>query len=199
MTGIDKKQILKDGFLVGAEIEDQALEEFCELVKPRHFKSGGLFVKYGDEPNYFAIVVKGLLRAYYQKRDGTIVNKSFFPECRFVFPGAAYLLKEPNQIYIEALEDSECLIGRYPDLEKLYYKYPKFTLFALYAFQIEWARKERRETQMMLLDTIERYQSFKKEFPTLENRIAGYHIASYLGMTPVQLSRVRRALVKVRF
>lgn len=55
-------------------------------------------------------------------------------------------------------------------------------------------QKEQREIEIVLLDADERYHIFQKQFSGLENRIPQYHIASYLGITPTQLSRIRRKL-----
>jgi hypothetical protein len=53
--------------------------------------------------------------------------------------------------------------------------------------------KEKREIELVLLRADERYRIFKEEYPTLENLISQYHVASYLGITPTQLSRIRGA------
>jgi CRP-like cAMP-binding protein len=59
-----------------------------------------------------------------------------------------------------------------------------------------WIKKERHDIRMVTNDATTNYQIFKKEYPSLENEIAQYHIASYLGITPIQLSRIRARLLK---
>jgi len=58
--------------------------------------------------------------------------------------------------------------------------------------EIFFVQKEQREIEIVLLDADRRYSLFQKQFPQLEQQIPQYHIASYLGVTPTQLSRIRR-------
>lgn len=60
----------------------------------------------------------------------------------------------------------------------------------------EWIKKEKQVIQMVTNDAKTNYLIFKKEYPGLENQIPQYHIASYLGITPIQLSRIRARLAK---
>ncbi|MGE4347904.1 MAG: Crp/Fnr family transcriptional regulator, partial [Flavobacteriaceae bacterium] len=59
-----------------------------------------------------------------------------------------------------------------------------------------FVHKEQREVNIVMLDADKRYLIFQQEFPFLEQLIPQYHIASYLGITPTQLSRIRRKLTK---
>lgn len=62
--------------------------------------------------------------------------------------------------------------------------------------QQAFIQKEERELEIVLLNADKRYHLFKTQFPNLEQLIPQYHIASYLGITPTQLSRIRRGIVK---
>ncbi|GMU95073.1 MAG: hypothetical protein AMXMBFR50_05900 [Ignavibacterium album] len=55
-------------------------------------------------------------------------------------------------------------------------------------------QKEKREIEIVLLNAEKRYQIFRNDFPQLEQQIPQYHIASYLAITPTQLSRIRRKI-----
>jgi hypothetical protein len=73
----------------------------------------------------------------------------------------------------------------------LYNTFPALERFARKLAESYFVLKEKREIELVLLEAGERYLIFQKEFPGLENRIPQYHIASYLGITPTQLSRIR--------
>jgi hypothetical protein len=73
----------------------------------------------------------------------------------------------------------------------LYDKYPKIERLARILAEYFFVRKEKREIELVTLEAKERYAIFQKEHPKLEQRIPQYHIASYLGITPTQLSRIR--------
>ncbi len=62
--------------------------------------------------------------------------------------------------------------------------------------ELEWIKKERHDIRMVTNDATTNYLVFRKEYPGLENQIPQYHIASYLGITPIQLSRIRARLAK---
>jgi len=73
----------------------------------------------------------------------------------------------------------------------VYSKHPALNRVGRILVEHAWIGKERRETQLIMLNASERYRAFREEYPGLEQRIPQYHIASYLGITPVQLSRIR--------
>ncbi len=139
-------------------------------------------------------LAQGLLRSYYISPKGEEVNKHFFLAGSLAAPLTSLVTKEPSPVYIGALEPSRLLQARYQDILRLYQQYPNLNKIGRVAVELAWIAKERRETQLIMLDAKARYRAFQDEYPGLEQRIPQYQIASYLGITPVQLSRIRKPL-----
>ncbi|MDH5599450.1 MAG: Crp/Fnr family transcriptional regulator, partial [Cyclobacteriaceae bacterium] len=82
-------------------------------------------------------------------------------------------------------------IAEYSRMTDLYDSIPNLERFARKLVEQIFVSKERREIEIVMLSAAERYELFKKKFPELEKSIPQYHIASYLGISPTQLSRIR--------
>jgi len=115
----------------------------------------------------------------------------YFSQTQVMGPLTSLVLNRPSPVHIGAMEDSELLVAPYKDVARLYETNPEVNKIGRIIIEYAWIGKERRETQLIMLDATQRYLAFLEEFPKLDMRIPQYHIASYLGITPVQLSRIR--------
>jgi CRP-like cAMP-binding protein len=141
------------------------------------------------EAHYF--VVKGLVRFYYNTEDGREVNKAFYADNHIVGNLSSIILSEPSRYCIETLE--HCLLVRLPLKvwqQRLNTDSAWNRLFDR-SCQLMLVRNERREAELMISSAGERFRRFVKNFPDYLDRIPQYHIASYLGITPVALSRCK--------
>ena len=147
----------------------------------------------GSAAHEVLFVVRGLLRFYYPA-DGRESNKAFVAQGEFAGALAAAGLGVPILYGIEALEASvvlaapvarwSALLDREPAFERLGRKLAEFILM----------RKERRARGLLTQDATARYLAFCDARPDLVQRVPLYHVASYLGVSDVHLSRVRRGL-----
>jgi CRP-like cAMP-binding protein len=174
-------------------LEDKTLEAFVALFKCRELKKGEDFISEGELGDSFAFIQSGLLRSFYISPKGEEYNKHFFMGGSFVAPLTSLVLNRPSPLYIGALENSELLVASASALSELYVSHIDLNILGRKLVEYAWIGKERRETQLVMLDATERYSGFLQDFPGLDQRIPQYHIASYLGITPVQLSRIRSA------
>ncbi len=175
-------------------VERQTEEAFSDLLHLFSFqtiKKGAYFAREGERPQKLCFLGKGFFRAYYLSSNGTEYNKSFYLENDFYCAYSSLILNQPNYINIQAMEDCEMLVCNYHEMTRLYDKHHCLERFSRKVAEWLFAKKEMREIQMVIHQAEERYQIFLQEYPNLENRIPQYHIASYLGITPVQLSRIR--------
>jgi len=172
-------------------LDEKSISAFTSLFNPKVLDKGENFISEGDNGDSIAFVQSGLLRSYYISPKGEEYNKHFFLEGSFLAPLTSLILKQVSPVYIGALEKTHILIANYADLEKAYDSHLELNILGRKLIEFAWIGKERRETQLIMLDATERYKAFKEEFPGLDQRIPQYHIASYLGITPVQLSRIR--------
>ena len=107
----------------------------------------------------------------------------------------ALLSSSPSNLSHEALEDSLIIEIDFSGYRKLMLKNDELKLFQIYYLEKNWLlAKEAREIDFVQNDAAARYLCFIDEYPTLKNRLPQYHIASYLGITPTQLSRIKKNL-----
>ena len=106
----------------------------------------------------------------------------------------SFLSEAPTTFYIEALEETDVLQISKPDLEKLYERVPKFERFFRIMFQNAFIAQQQRINMNLSANAEERYITFLKKFPHLEQRLPQKQIAAYLGMTPEMVSIIRRKM-----
>lgn len=139
-------------------------------------------------------VDEGCLRIYYTDQLGNEHNISFCPENWWAVDMSSFSRRIPAFYSISALVDSTLFYLSYQELEKLYELVPKFERFFRILTQNGFDLYQQRITSGLSQSAEERYLQFQKQYPKLEQRIAQKHIASYLGITPVFLSRLRKRI-----
>ncbi len=173
------------------KLSSPASAAFCGIFSEDRIEKGKDFIREGEMGDRLAFVRQGLLRSYYISPKGEEYNKHFFVAGSFLAPLTSLVTKQPSPVYIGALEGSDILVASYSDLESLYSEYLELNILGRKLVEYAWIGKERRETQLIMLSATERYHAFLEEFPGLDQRIPQYQVAFYLGITPVQLSRIR--------
>ncbi len=172
-------------------IPDDAWEAFIESFAPQPLAKGDCFVRPGSPVAQVAFLAAGTMRAYVTDGQGAEYNKTLHVAPCFVGPYSALTTGRPNQVTVQALEPCRLLVADYRLVERLYDRFPALERFARKLAEYYFAEKEQREIDLVLLDAGARYAAFRQAFPGLESRIPQYHVASYLGVTPTQLSRIR--------
>lgn len=167
------------------------MEAFTSLFSETKLNKNEYFAKEGEFPSKLAFISEGVMRAFFRNRSGNEYNKTFFAPSTFIAAYSSITTKQRNLINLQCLTDCSLLVADFEKITSLYNEYPKIERLARIMAEYKFAIKEKREIELVTLDASERYEIFKKEHPNLENLINQYHIASYLGITPTQLSRIR--------
>jgi CRP-like cAMP-binding protein len=152
------------------------------------------FLDAGVVPRKFAFVNRGLFRYFYVNPKGSEFTKGFFSENSFIISYTAMVRGYGSYYTIEALEDSEIVVIDYAGWKALYENHPCWSALLIAMLEKGFAKKETRERELLLHSAEERYRSFLLEYPQLEDRIKQHMVASYLGITPVALSRIRKSM-----
>ncbi len=171
-----------------------ALAAFLACFQSRRLAKGEDFLRAGDAGTRLAFVHAGLLRFYYTTADGKEVNKSFASERQFAGALGAYLTGQPARFGIQALEDCELLVADMAEIAGLAERHRCWETFRRLVAEQLYLRKEEREAELLLDSAETRYRRFLHRYPGLEGRIPQYHVAGYLGITPVALSRIRQRM-----
>ena len=154
-------------------------------------RKGDFFVQQG-QPNYrIGKLSHGVLRGFTINNDGDEITTHFFVEDDLV--SGNYIPNIPATMTIQALENCRLSVANYKDVFSYVNTDSDLTKIILSNFQKLNKQNHARIETLINGDTMTRYKWFLNEFPNLLNRIPHYYIASFLGMTPTQLSRTRKA------
>lgn len=164
-----------------------SLFSFCE------YKAGSQIIRMGDVADSMQLVLQGLVRAYYIDENGTEITKCFAKEnewCGFY----SYLSEEPSPFFVETLEptvtakiktsDIKILASSSTAVQEKVSELVNKAFLSVDKKSYDFANKEAKD----------RYLEFAQENPEIVRRAKQEHIASYLGITPSSLSRIKREL-----
>jgi CRP/FNR family transcriptional regulator, anaerobic regulatory protein len=184
---------LKNYFQRYMPLEEDLWFEIVEAVKIVQLKKGQFFLREGEVCDFVAYVNRGLVRLYYLEKDKEHIRQFLF-EDTFVTEYASYVSRKPTLYNIDALEDTELFIFSYGKLNQLYDRNPQLLKFGKLMADRSAVHLANQLTASLRQKAEDRYLNLMKERPKVFQRVPLYMIASYLGITPEALSRIRRSI-----
>jgi len=159
-------------------------------------KKGEYFIRKGQYAKEIAFLEAGIVRAYYINGDGKEYNKTFFSAPTIIGSYASLISKQKNAVAQQALTPCKIWKASFSVIEEL--SEDNFEIERLRRIIAEgyFLSSEKKEIEMALLDADKRYLILQQEYPGIELVIPQYHIASYLGISPTQLSRIRNKMAQ---
>ncbi len=173
-------------------LTDEHWQTFLSRVKIRSLKRKEFLVKAGTVCNIIGLVNSGVLRSFVTGNGEEHNTDFYFPYC-LVSAYSSFVTLLPSDHSIQALSATEVWCLALPDYDELVSADPVWLRFGKYAADFFLVRKCRREISFLKQSATERYAGMIKEYPDIEQRIPQYHIASYLGIKPESLSRIKLA------
>ncbi|MEM8763569.1 MAG: Crp/Fnr family transcriptional regulator [Bacteroidota bacterium] len=165
-----------------------------ELFVPRRVKRRQFIHHEGDICDYANFVIQGCLKMFMVDEEGKEHNLQFAVENNWIGDLGSFHSGQPSKLYVEALENSHILQISKKNLFRLYDEFPKFNKIFRIMKEKHIVEYQNRILQNISSTGEERYLDFLKRHPELFNRISNVQIASYLGVTPVFLSMIRKKL-----
>lgn len=175
-----------------AVIPNDQVSAFQALLSSATYKKYEYFAKAGDHQWHIGYVLDGLFRLFYIDLNGKEYTKNFMMPNHFVAPYNSILRGKPSNLYIQALKDSEVLLIDYNEWMKLADSHYCWQIVLRKITEGAYLQKEKRESDLLFYDAETRYINFKNEFPDLIKHIKQHHMASFLGMSPETLSRIKK-------
>ena len=173
-------------------------EEEIDIISKQNiiqsFKKGTILLSAGNVANACYFILKGCVSSYYLV-EGDVKVTEFFTEQQPITP-VSYTTKKPSEYYLECLEDCIVSIGTPESSEELLGKVPRLAALGATILENQLANERMKYDDFIKLSPEDRYQNLQKKSPDLLNRIPQYLIASYLGIKPESLSRIRKRLNK---
>ena len=182
-----------DNHLTLTDEEKQAVRNtfFEKRVKRRQF-----ILQQGDVSRLNTFVAEGCFRMYMIDDNGKEHNLQFAIENWWIGDIASFHSEEPSRLNIEAIENSTILQIKKGDQLRLFVDYPKFNRIFRVFTENALISYQRRVLQNISSTAEERYIDFVNRYPFFFNRISNVHIASFIGVTPEFLSKIRKNISK---
>lgn len=170
-----------------------AIQAMEKLIRIREVPAGTTYLSADEVPLFVSYVYEGLFSYYFQFENGDTVIKKFFPEQSFIASTSALIMHEKSRYAMDALEYSVVVEYSFTEFRHLLLKHHDLSLFWVRYLEQNWVvAKEYQEIAHKYLPAKQRYEEFIAASPSLVGRLQLQQIASYLGITPTQLSRIRK-------
>ena len=172
-------------------------EEFAfvrERFIPTTLPAGEFLQRAGDVPRHGAFVATGCLRSYVIDANGKEHIIQFAPETWWLADATSLMTGTPSQYFFDAVEDSELLLIDPPAQQLLVDQVPGYAAALRTGLQRHNAAKDQRIVTTLTTTAEERYLEFIARYPSLAQRVPQWMMASYLGVSPETISRVRKNL-----
>lgn len=176
-----------------AVIDEQTWQQFKLICKLKSLPKNSIVYRMNEVPNSFSFVAEGLIRCFVLNESGQEYNKNFFDEGMFPGSMSSLLTASPSQLEFETIENSLLIDIQFDGFRQLLFSHPDLMIFHIHYLEKNWLlAKDAREIELVQDEAADRYQRFKDTHPNLVKRLPLYHIAGHLGITPTQLSRIRK-------
>lgn len=186
---------LKNSFHSYATICEQTWAALVAISSIKRLEKKRILYAAGELPTHFAFIYQGLVRGFVTDSNGNEYNKIFFSEGMYPGSMTALLTNTPTHYAFQAIEDSIVVELNFAAYRQLLLEKEDLKLYHIHYLEKNWVlAKDAREVQIVQQDASRRYLDFIKYNKALASRLSQYHIASHLGITPTQLSRIRKKL-----
>ena len=175
-------------------LDAQEKEELIKRTKERRVKRRQFVLQEGDVCKHYTFVVEGCLKMYGVDKNGKEHNLQFAAENDWITDLGSFHKEQPSQLYIEALEPAHIIQIEREDLLFFYRNFPKFNRTFRVITETKYVELQDRVLQNISSTAEGRYLDFLTRYPKLSFRLPNTQIASYLGITPEFLSKIRKDL-----
>lgn len=175
-------------------LSDKTVAALADICSTEKYDKNTLLLESGAMARSYYFIKSGLVGYYTTDEQGNTIYKIFFEENSFVASTSAIIKAEPSDFNIIALED--CTVIQYPAkaYRDLLHQYHDLALFHMHYLEKNWVVKKEPLEISLKYETAKQRYLLLLENKSLYNRLKQHHIASYLGITPTQLSRIKKEI-----
>ena len=187
-------ELIRKNIAKHISLTEEEFTYFTSLLQLKRLRKKQFLLEEGGIFQYECFVNSGCLRQYYLDEKGQEHIIQFAISDWWIGDQYGFLTGLPSANFIDAIEESQVLLISKINLEQLYTKVPKFERLFRIAFQNSYVALQRRILSNLSQTAEERYLDFNKRYHEIEQKVPQHQIASYLGITPESLSRIRKQL-----
>ncbi len=178
-----------------AQIDEESFNKLTKISRYRLLDKNEVVAKEGEIPSpKIYMLISGIMRAYINSESGKQHNKKIFPPKSFVGSLTSIITKKPSKLTYETLTKCKVVETDFLAFKKLCESDVKLSNLYNKVLENVFMQYERRSIELMSMDATQRYLNLRKRIPNIDDLIPQFQIASFLNITPVQLSRVRKKL-----
>lgn len=177
-----------------AGVTEQQFKQLQGEIETRSIEENEILLHEGHVCNRFYYVEMGLLRFYSIDENGSENILEFAPEKWILVDRASFYFDEPSEFYIDALEQTTVAVLDEQFIDIASEISPQFRKYNERILQSYIRQLQRRINRLVGASAEEQYLHFVEKYNDVSQRVPQWMIASYLGITPESLSRIRRAL-----
>ncbi len=189
-----RSPLLFDNLNKYAKITEADFEQIEKVISKKFVKKRRTLLGEGDTSRYIYFVEKGALRSFTVDKDGIEHVVQLAIEDHWIADLCSFVTQVPGNISIESIEDSEILLLPYHELELLYGQVPALERYFRQLFQRAYVSLQRRFNLTLSVSAEDRYRQLLKDSPQIAAKVPLIYIASFLGITPESLSRIRKQI-----
>jgi len=164
---------------------------FADIVKAKRLKKKELLLEEGQTCNFIAFINSGVIREY-SFQNGKETTVDFVSENQFITDYQSFIMQTPTMQYLEALTDVDLLILKKDGINSLFDRYKVWERFGRLIIERVFCGVEAKRKKIIATTHEEQYRDFAAAYPQIVQQVPQYYIASYLGVTPEHLSRIRK-------
>jgi len=177
-------------------LDEEERKDLSKKVIERKIKRRQFILQEEDVCKHYTFVAEGCFKKFQVDQKGTEHNLQFIAENDWIMEIDSFYNEKPSRVFIEAVEPSIILQITKPDLIDLFMSNPKFNRNFRVIIENRFVELENRVLQAISSTAEERYLTFLNQYPKLSQRLPNTQIASYLGITPEFLSKIRKEISK---
>lgn len=179
---------------ISPTISNENLKLVLKDLEERKLKKGEIISSRGETPKYFYLLKSGIARSFIVDKNNKEHIKALYLAPEICGSLIGLLKQEETNVITDCITDCEVFAFNYVNFKKKAKTNLELSLLNLKVIETVAIRNDYRIEDLTTLDATEHYLKLKKQIPNIDNLIQQYHIASYLNITPVQLSRIRKKL-----
>ena len=176
------------------EIDDASLAKICSYFKSVKTKRNEILLQYDQVCSHYYFINKGAIRLFITSKDGNENSRYFAFEGNFATALPSFIDQLPAEEYLQTIEKSELLSISRADFYNLVNEVPQFTKIYTEILELGFILAQKRIYGFQGFDALEKVKWIIKFQPQLLLRVSNKMVASYLGMSPATLSRIKAKL-----
>jgi len=195
MTGGEKmNKYLRQFMENNTRLSEKEMLEIMDHILVNTYKKGTILLKQGDISDKCYLVLKGCIRQYSFGDDGKETTFNFFTEGQSVVLFKSYKQRVPSDYFLSCIEDSTLIVGSLDSEERMYDQFPELKNITRTIMEQNFGQAQDDTSMLLGATPEERYLRLLEKRPDLIKRVPQHQLASYLGITPESLSRIKKRI-----